>query len=275
MQRGAIPPARLEMLWGRLRSAAGEQAATLVRTAFSSVVRDMHDYACSIFDARGRLLAQPDTNTPGLSCSMGRMLAYMLRHCPPATLVPGDVLASNDPWEATGHHNDITIYTPVFHAGEIVGYTASAAHHVDIGGRRADMMSRDNYEEGLRIPVCKLYRAGAPNADVFAFIRANVRSAETVIGDVRAQVAANHVAARRLAAIVAELGPDGFMQLADEIKGRSRALMLATVRALPKGRFAARQTIPISPAPPRSGQSRSTARSPSPPAIRCSRSTRS
>src|SRR4051812_8168428 len=95
-----IDPATLEIIWGRLRSAANEQAATLVRTAFSSAVRDMSDHACAVFDRAGRLLAQPDSNTPGLCCSMGRMLTHMLRSHPPEKLARGDVLVGNDPWQA-------------------------------------------------------------------------------------------------------------------------------------------------------------------------------
>jgi N-methylhydantoinase B/oxoprolinase/acetone carboxylase alpha subunit len=244
MSNADIDPAELEMLWARLRSASNEQAATLVRTAFSSVVRDLADYACAIFDQDGRLIAQSDSNTPGLCCSMGRMLAYMLRKYPPATLDPGDVLVSNNPWEATGHHNDITLYTPVFWSGGIIGYTASAAHQIDIGGRRTDLESRDNFEEGLRIPVSKLYRCGEPNEDVFAFIRENVRFPETVVGDIRAQVAANHVAAKRLASIAAGLGTLDLKRVTDEIIGRSRELMRNNIRRLPPGRYASSQRIP-------------------------------
>jgi len=237
MQTLDLDPAELEMLWARLRSAANEQAATLVRTAFSSVVRDLADYACAIFDESGHLIAQADSNTPGLCCSMGRMLAFMLRRYPAEQLGPGDVLVSNDPWEATGHHNDITTYTPVFLRGRLVGFTASAAHHVDIGGRRTDLQSRDNYEEGLRIPVSKLYRQGEPNEDVFAFIRANVRMPDTVVGDIRAQVAANHVAGRRLASIAEGLGETPLKGVTDEINRRSRELMISMIRSIPPGRY--------------------------------------
>jgi N-methylhydantoinase B/oxoprolinase/acetone carboxylase alpha subunit len=168
---------------------------------------------------------------------MGRMLTHMLKRYPADTLLPGDVLVSNDPWEATGHHNDITIYTPVFFSGRLVGFTASAAHHVDIGGRRTDLESRDNYEEGLRIPVSKLYRQGEPNEDVFAFIRANVRMPETVVGDIRAQVAANHVAGRRLAGIAEGLGDRPLKAVTDEINRRSRELMISMIRGIPAGRY--------------------------------------
>ena len=238
-----MDPAELEMIWGRLRSAANEQAATLVRTAFSSVVRDLADYACAIFDEAGCLVAQADSNTPGLCCSMGRMLAYMLRTFPGPSLRPGDILVSNNPWEATGHHNDITLYTPVFFNGALIAYTASAAHQIDIGGRRTDLQSRDNYEEGLRIPVCKLYKQGQPNEDVFAFIRANVRHPETVVGDIRAQVAANHVAARRLETIAEGLGELELKTVCDEINRRSRELMLAALARLPAGCYEASQHV--------------------------------
>ena len=243
MDTESVDPAELEMIWGRLRSAANEQAATLVRTAFSSVVRDLADYACAILDEAGCLIAQADSNTPGLCGSMGRMLKYMLLTIPASTLKPGDVLVCNNPWEATGHHNDITIYTPVFLNDALIAYTASAAHHIDIGGRRTDLQSRDNYEEGLRIPVCKLYIAGQANEDVFAFIRANVRFPESVVGDIRAQVAANHVAAKRLTAIAEGLGKLKIKTICDEINSRSRELMLAALARLPEGCYEASQHV--------------------------------
>ena len=121
-------------------------------------------------------------------------------------LHPGDVLIGNDPWHGSGHHVDIFVATPAFLADKVIGFAVSAAHHVDIGGRRATTESRDNYEEGLRIPVCKIFKGGEPNEDVFAFIASNVRMSDTVIGDLRAQFAANHVGCERLAEICVQRG---------------------------------------------------------------------
>ncbi|MGE0714140.1 MAG: hydantoinase B/oxoprolinase family protein [Alphaproteobacteria bacterium] len=234
---GRIDPITLEMLWSRVRAIANEAGVTLVRTSFSSCIRDLGDYACAIFDGRARMIMQADANTPGLCGCMGKMLRHILTHHPKETLREGDVLVCNDPWQATGHHNDITIYTPVFLDGEIIAYAASSAHHTDIGGRRTDTRSRDNYEEGLRIPPLKLVRAGEENADVIAFIRHNVRMAESVIGDVRAQVASNHVAGERLKAMCREQNGLNFEWLADEILERSDAATRARIRTIPNGTY--------------------------------------
>ena len=148
-----IDPITLEMLWRRLVSIVGELGSTLRRTSFSTVVRDIGDYGCGIFDAEGRLLAQTPDSTPGLCGPLGSMLRHMLAAHPPATLEEGDVVIGNNPWMASGHHNDISIMAPAFHKGRLIGFVATCCHHVDIGGRRATTESRDNYEEGLRIPA--------------------------------------------------------------------------------------------------------------------------
>ncbi len=240
-----LDPITLEMFWRRFDSTVDELAATLKRTSFSTVVRDVNDYATAIFDARARLLAQSPDSTPGLCGPLGHMLRCMLEDHPPATLVEGDVLIGNDPWDGSGHHNDITVVTPVFHNGRLIAYTVSCCHHVDIGGRRATTESRDNYEEGLRIPHLKVFRAGELNTDVMAFIRANVRSSETVIGDLRAQFAANHVGCERMRGICIEQGWDDLQPLADEIFERSEALARAEIAKIPNGIYRHEAVIDI------------------------------
>ena len=232
-----LDPVSLEMLWRRVSSTVDELAAALVRTSFSTVVRDVNDYACAIFDGKSRLLVQSTDSTPGICGGLGPMLRHMLEVCPPASLCEGDVLIGNDPWRGSGHHNDIFTVTPAFHQGKLIGYAACAAHHVDIGGRRATTESRDNYEEGLRIPVCRIFRGGQPNEDVFAFIAANVRLPETVLGDLRAQFAANHVGCERLQELCAERGWADLQSLADEIVSRSEEIARAEIAKIPDGTF--------------------------------------
>ena len=230
-----IDPVTLEMLWRRMVSIVGELGSTLRRTSFSTVVRDIGDYGCAVFDADSRLLAQTPDSTPGLCGPLGSMLRYLLAAHPPATLADGDVIIGNDPWAGSGHHNDVSIMVPVFHADTLIGYVITCCHHVDIGGRRATTESRDNYEEGLRIPALKFYRRGEINADVRAFIEANVRSHETVLGDLGAQVAACHVGGERLREICTEMGWPHLQGLSDEIVSRSEAVTRAEIRKLPNG----------------------------------------
>jgi len=225
----------LEMLWRKLASSVDELAAALVRTSFSTVVRDVKDYACAVFDGRGRLLVQSSDSTPGIAGGLGSMLRHMLERYPCDQLKPGDVLIGNDPWHGSGHHVDIFVATPAFLGDKVVGFAVSAAHHVDIGGRRATTESRDNYEEGLRIPVCKIFKGGEPNEDVFAFIASNVRMSDTVIGDLRAQFAANHVGCGRLAEICVQRGWPDLQILADEIITRSEKIARAEIASIKDG----------------------------------------
>jgi N-methylhydantoinase B len=245
MTQAKLDPITLEMFWRRLNSTVDELAATLKRTSFSTVVRDVNDYATAIFDRETRLLAQSPDSTPGLCGPLGHMLRCMLRDNHPDTLVDGDVLIGNNPWDGSGHHNDITVTTPVFFEGALIGYTVSCCHHVDIGGRRATTESRDNYEEGLRIPHLKIFKAGELNTDVLAFIENNVRSAGTVIGDLRAQFAANHVGCERMKAVCVERGWRDLQELADEIIERSEALARAEVAKLPDGVYRHKAIIDI------------------------------
>jgi 5-oxoprolinase (ATP-hydrolysing)/N-methylhydantoinase A len=228
----------LEMLWRRISSSVDELAAALVRTSFSTVVRDVADYACAVFDADGRLLVRSTDSTAGIAGGLGPMLRHMLATIPIGELQEGDVLIGNDPWHGSGHHNDIFTATPAFLNGRLIGFATCSAHHVDIGGRRATTESRDNYEEGLRIPVSFLYRAGVPNKDVHNFIASNVRLAETVLGDVRAQCSANHVGCERLRELCIERGWKDFQGLADEIVRRSELIARAEILRIPDGRYA-------------------------------------
>lgn len=240
-----LDPITLETFWRRFDATVDELAATLKRTSFSTVVRDVNDYATAIFDARARLLAQSPESTPGLCGPLGNMLRCMLADHPTQTLRPGDALIGNNPWQASGHHNDITVATPVFHDNTLIGFTVSCCHHVDIGGRRATTESRDNYEEGLRIPNLKIFREGELNEDAMAFIRANVRSHETVVGDLRAQFAANHVGAQRLMGICRERGWRDLQGLADEIIARSERLARAAISTIPDGVYRHAQQIDV------------------------------
>lgn len=240
-----LDPVALEMLWRRLGSTVDELAAALVRTSFSTVVRDVNDYACAIFDRQARLLAQSTDSTPGICGGLGPMLRHMLEVCPPASLREGDVLIGNDPWNGSGHHNDIFTVTPAFHKGRLIGYAACAAHHVDIGGRRATTESRDNYEEGLRIPVSRIMRRGEPNPDVFSFIAANVRLPDTVLGDLRAQFAANHVGCERMRELCAERGWKDLQLLAGEILQRSEEIARSEISRIPDGVFTHEAPIDI------------------------------
>ncbi|MEM9549825.1 MAG: hydantoinase B/oxoprolinase family protein [Pseudomonadota bacterium] len=227
---------RFQVLWSRLISVADEIATTLVKTAFSLIVRDNHDYACGLYDSRGEMLAQSTQCTPGQAGSTPTVMHDMLRIYPPETLEDGDVLICNDPWIGAGHSPDVFVATPVFHHGRLIGFTCTCAHHVDMGGRLGGTDAREVYEEGIIVPVSKLIRRGEPNDELFRLITRNVRTPDKVLGDLRAQIAANHVGADGLRRMVDEFDLDGLDALADSVCDRSEAALRKAIATLPDGR---------------------------------------
>jgi N-methylhydantoinase B len=225
----------VEVLGNRLVSIVNEQQAALIRTAFSTVVRESEDLACGVFDSRGFMVAQSLTGTPGHINAMATGVRHFLDAFPPSTLQPGDVLLTNDPWQTSGQINDITVVTPVFHGGRAVAFFANTCHAADVGGRILSAESREVFEEGLRIPIMKLFEAGTMNASLEAIVRANVRTPDETVGDLHAQSACNDVGARRLSALLDEFGLDSIDELSDEIVRRSESAMRSAIGELPDG----------------------------------------
>ncbi|GHO93748.1 hydantoinase [Reticulibacter mediterranei] len=227
----------LEVLWNRLLSVVNEQQVTLMRTAFSTVVRESQDLACGVFDTRGAMVAQSLTGTPGHINAMATGVRHCLDEYPPETLQSGDVLLTNDPWQTAGQINDMTVLTPVFKDARLVAYFASTCHAPDIGGRLLSGEAREIYEEGLRIPITKLFIRDEPNRELLKIIRANVRTPDETVGDLYAQTSSNAVGARELLHFMDEFGLDSIDPLADAIISRSEQAMREAIRALPNGRY--------------------------------------
>lgn len=230
-------PITLQILWSRLIATVDEASATLVRTSFSTVVRESNDFACVLLDAGGRSLAQSTASVPSFIGTLPVTVRHMLREFPAELLEPGDVLLTNDPWLGTGHLPDINIARPVFRAGRLIGFAASVAHSPDIGGRIRSPDAREVFEEGLRIPPLKLIKAGEPNKDVLRVIRSNVRVPDMVEGDLMAQVAANDMSARRLLQMMDEHGLDDLESLATAIHGYSESAMREAISRVPDGEY--------------------------------------
>lgn len=234
-----MDPITLEVLWNRLISVVNEQAAALIRTSFTSIVRESGDLSACVFDARGQMLAQAVTGTPGHINPMQAAMRHFMAAIPPEQLAPGDVLVTNNPWQTAGHLNDITIITPIFKGDRIIGYVGNICHALDIGGRIMGSDARDVYEEGFYIPICKLFQRGEPDAMLFKLFEANVRTPRETIGDLYAQTASNDVGGRRLLEMMEEYRLETLEPLADEIIGRSERAMRAAIAALPDGVYAA------------------------------------
>jgi len=237
MKSEAIDPVRLEVIWNRFLSVANEQQDTLIRTACSTTERESQDLAYGMFDNKGRMIAQSISGTPGHINAMATSMKHFLAAYPPDKLAPGDVLITNDPWQTAGQINDITITTPVFKNGKLVALFANTCHSADIGGRILSAEAREVFEEGLRIPIMKLFERGEPNRILMQIVRANVRQPDEVIGDFYAQTACNDTGGRALLEMMEEFALDGIDPIAEEIIRRSEAAVRAEITKLPSGEW--------------------------------------
>ncbi|WP_342363788.1 hydantoinase B/oxoprolinase family protein [Terrarubrum flagellatum] len=233
-------PINLQVMWNRLIFIADQADTVLGRTAFSPIVRENHDYVTVLLDSRGRALAQCTWSIPVFITSLPvAAQKYFLPKFPTGALEEGDVLATNDPEIGTGHLPDVTMITPIFKNGKVVAYAGSIAHLPDIGGAPLHSEATDIYEEGIRFPIVKLHRAGAPNQDVLDIIAASVRLPVEVMGDLESMVAANAVMGRELLKFLDEYELDEVDGLADAIHSRSETRMRDAIRAWPNGRYEA------------------------------------
>ena len=233
-QSGKFDPITLEILWRRLVSIVDEADASVARTAFSSLLRDAHDYTCMFTDSRGQELVQGTFCTPGQAGAMALGVKKLINSKPLEAYRDGDVFIVNDPWLLAGHLNDVCVMSPIFYKERPVAFTACVFHHSDIGGRVASD-NRQVYEEGIFIPPLKLYDAGVLNESVLELIRWNVRTPEEVTGDLRSQVAANHVCARKVVEMLEDEGLDNLDDLADEIIDRTEKSMRRAIARIPDG----------------------------------------
>src|SRR5262245_34623465 len=175
---------RLQVMWTRLIALVEEQAQTLLRTAFSPIVRESGDLSAGIFDPRGRMLAQAVTGTPGHINTMARSVGYFLEQIPAGTMAQGDVYVTNDPWHGTGHLNDYVVVTPAFCCGRLIAFFACTGHMTDVGGIGLSPDGRDLFAEGVAIPIMKLVEAGRMNETLLAIAKANSRLPHELEGDV-------------------------------------------------------------------------------------------
>ena len=235
----------LELMWGHLISIVGEQAKALKRTAFSPIVREAGDLATALFDANARMVAQALIGTPGHINSLGAAAENLIREIPVDDLNNGDVLITNDPWMSAGHFFDITILTPIFRNDRLIGFCGSTIHHTDIGGYGIGAGARDIHEEGLWIPVLKLYERGELNATLAQIIETNVRTPKAIFGDLGAQVASGKTGAERLNAMCDRYGIDDIDLLSNEIISRSETSTRDAIRKLTGGTFVGESTFDV------------------------------
>ncbi|WP_282151878.1 hydantoinase B/oxoprolinase family protein [Ruegeria atlantica] len=223
-----------QVMWNRLISVVEEQAQALVRTAFSTSVREAGDLSAGVYDTHGNMLAQAVTGTPGHVNAMADAVAHFIRRIGRQNMIEGDVYITNDPWEGTGHLHDITMVTPSFHKGSLVGFFACTAHIVDIGGRGFGADAQSVYEEGLYIPIMKFADKGEVDETLVRIIRGNVREPDQLIGDIYALATCNEIGHRRLIDMMEEFDLHHLDGIANFILENSRRATLYAIAALPQ-----------------------------------------
>ncbi|MCJ8308142.1 MAG: hydantoinase B/oxoprolinase family protein [Rhizobiaceae bacterium] len=224
----------LQVMWNRLISVVEEQAQALVRTAFSTSVREAGDLSAGVYDLQGQMLAQAVTGTPGHVNAMADAVGHFIRRIGRANIFEGDIYITNDPWEGTGHLHDITMVTPSFHNGALVGFFACTAHIVDIGGRGFGADAASVYEEGLYIPIMKFAERGDVDQTLIHIVRGNVREPDQLIGDMYALATCNEIGHRRLIDMLQEFGMDDLEGIASFILENSRRATIERIAALPR-----------------------------------------
>jgi N-methylhydantoinase B len=234
-ERDSRTEVRSQVIWNRLLALVEESAQTLMRTAFSSTVREAGDLCTGLFDLQGRMLAQAVTGTPGHVNTMAEAVKHLLARFPLSAMAQGDQYVTNDPWLASGHLHDLTVVAPVFRDGRPVALLGSCCHQVDVGGLGQGPDGRSIYEEGLQIPPMKLVKAGELNDDLLNIVCQNVRTPREVRGDIISYITAHETAARSLVAMLDEFELEGLDTVSETIINRSRRVVETAIGELPKG----------------------------------------
>lgn len=238
-QTESFDPVTLEIFWSRLISIADEAAAGLLRTAFSTIVRESNDYATVLMDRHGNSVSENTGGIASFSCILPRTTKTFLERFPADTWRPGDCVITNDPWLATGHLPDFTFVSPIFHHGALVGFAGSIAHSPDVGGALWSADCRELFEEGIRIPPIRFLREGRRNEELIEVILSNVRVPRQVLGDFEAQVTANEVCVRRVEEFLNDVGLTDLQGLAAAVHTRADIAMRRAITAVPDGTYRA------------------------------------
>ncbi|HEY6439131.1 MAG TPA: hydantoinase B/oxoprolinase family protein [Acetobacteraceae bacterium] len=236
-ETNALAQIHRQIMWNRLIAVVEEQAQTMIRTAFSTTVREAGDLSAGIFDLHGRMMAQAITGTPGHVNSMAESVGHFLHKYPADTMREGDHYVTNDPWLGTGHLHDLTVVTPAVHNGRIVGLFANTAHVIDVGGLGMGPEGRSVFEEGMYIPIIKCFDQGHPNETFFDFVRAGSRLPVELEGDIYSLCACNDAGVHRLVEMMDEFEMASLDPLAQFVFDSSHRATLAEIARLPRGTY--------------------------------------
>lgn len=233
----SFDPITLEVVRNKLDGIANEMQLTLVRSAFSAIVKEGLDASASLFTVDGETLAQALAIPIHLG-ALAPMVGHLIRSVPPSAMREGDVFILNDTYLGGTHLPDIAVMMPIFAAGQVLAISAAMTHHQDVGGMAPGSTptnATEIFQEGFRIPLLKLHDAGQPNETLLALLRRNVRLPEILMGDLHAEVAACSIGARRLATLAVTYGAAFLSSLFSELLDRSELMTRRALAALPQG----------------------------------------
>ena len=228
-----------------LELVAEDMASTLMRTARSTVIKEVQDLSCALFDRNGRVIVQ-SKHAPMLLAGSTLTMSEAMRHMEKQPLQPGDVMIANDPFRGGQHIMDVMMISPVFKDGDLIGYVGSVAHHSDLGGASPGGVAgglTEIYAEGLCFPFVRLYIGGAENPDLFAMIENNIRVPHKTLGDIRAQASSCLTGIRRFLEAVDRFGLDTIERIADLLIAETEHRLLQGLDKLPDGEFTGEDVV--------------------------------
>lgn len=232
----------LEVFRHRCTAIAEEMGAALERSALSSNIQERRDYSCALFDAAGQMIAQA-AHIPVHLGAMPRSVEAAIDHCAP--LAAGDVVILNDPYNGGTHLPDFTTVAPIFVDGTLVGYSATRAHHADVGGITPGSMpiSRSLFQEGLIIPPVRLVDRGVRNEALFTLITSNSRTQDERRGDLAAQLACHTIATERVVELIQRTGYPAYQAQCAALLAYSRRRMEHMIASIPAGVYTAADVL--------------------------------
>src|SRR3954447_117913 len=240
----AVDPITFEVIRNALVAATDEMVLALKRSAYSTNIKTRSDFSCAFFDAELRSVAQ-GFNQPVHLGSMNEQVPKAILAYGPENLAPGDAIVTNDPHPSGAHLNDVSLISPVHCEGELLGYVANLAHHVDVGGGAPASIGafREVFQEGVIIPPVKVVAGGRIVDDIFRLVLAQIRSKHETAGDFRAQVAANNTGVRRLQALVERHGHATIVAAMGELLDYTERRTRSELAALPHGSWHAEGVV--------------------------------
>ena len=230
----------LEITWNNLKSIADESYITLMKSAFSTNIKERHDHSTAITNSKGKLIAQAENALPAHLASMGGLIQHVIDEYG-KNIFEGDIFIANDPHVAGGTHlPDINMAMPIFSKNQLMGFVANIVHHADVGGAAVGSMSgglNEIYKEGLRIPLVRLYNKGKIVNDVFRLLLLNMRLSDERKGDLNAQISACRLGVKRVKELISKHDEVYLNNTFEEILKRSKIRMQAAISKIPDGDY--------------------------------------